>query len=62
MNRVKQHDQEHVKCEVCMKEIPASEANNSEATDYVSHFCGLDCYDKWLQSAKQQSVANKQPC
>ena len=34
-------------CEVCMKEIPASEARSEEATDYVIYFCGLDCYDSW---------------
>ena len=38
---------EMVSCEVCMKEIPASEASNEEATDYVIYFCGLDCYDTW---------------
>ncbi|UCE89541.1 MAG: DUF3330 domain-containing protein [Pseudomonadota bacterium] len=37
----------NVACEICMKEIPASEANSSEAQDYVMYFCGLDCYEKW---------------
>ncbi len=36
-----------VACEVCMKEIPASEAKSDEATDYVIYFCGLDCYAHW---------------
>lgn len=36
-----------VKCEVCMKEVPQSEAKSAEARDYVMHFCGLDCYSKW---------------
>ena len=30
-----------------MKEIPKSEAVVAEATDYVLHFCGLECYTKW---------------
>ncbi len=38
---------ELVKCEVCLKEIPKSEAQNAEARDYVAHFCGLECYAKW---------------
>lgn len=38
---------ETVPCEVCMKEIPSSEAKTSEVDDYVMHFCGIDCYDKW---------------
>jgi len=36
-----------VSCEVCMKEIPASEAKTAEAVDYVAHFCGLECFEKW---------------
>lgn len=36
-----------VACEVCLKQVPASEATVSEATDYFVHFCGLECYEKW---------------
>jgi len=36
-----------VPCEVCLKEIPRSEALNTEVADYVAHFCGLDCYRAW---------------
>jgi len=36
-----------VACNVCLKEVPISEAKVAEATDYVVHFCGLECYDKW---------------
>lgn len=38
---------QQVACEVCLKEVPASEATVPEATDYVVYFCGLDCYQKW---------------
>ena len=38
---------EIVACEICLKEIPISEAKVDEAVDYVRHFCGLDCYAKW---------------
>lgn len=38
---------EQVACEVCLKEIPKSEAVVAEATDYVLHFCGIECYAKW---------------
>jgi uncharacterized protein DUF3330 len=41
-----------VVCDVCLKEIPASEAKNEEALDYVVHFCGLDCYTTWKQRIK----------
>jgi hypothetical protein len=40
-----------VKCEVCLKEIPRSEAKSPEAQDYLIYFCGLDCYDRWNQSS-----------
>jgi len=36
-----------VACEVCIKEIPVSEAKSDEAADYVRYFCGLDCYEAW---------------
>ncbi|MDX2504401.1 MAG: DUF3330 domain-containing protein [Gammaproteobacteria bacterium] len=36
-----------VACEICMKEIPVSEAKSEEATDYVAHYCGLECYAIW---------------
>lgn len=37
-------------CEVCMKEIPVSEASSSEATDYVIYFFGIECYGAWIKS------------
>jgi hypothetical protein len=36
-----------VSCEVCLKEIPVSEAKSEEASGYVAHFCGLECYAIW---------------
>jgi hypothetical protein len=36
-----------VSCEVCLKEIPKSEASVPEAVDYFVYFCGADCYQKW---------------
>ena len=37
----------HVACTICMKEVPISKAIVPEATEYVAHFCGVECYDKW---------------
>lgn len=45
-----------IQCNVCLKEIPASEAKSAEALDYVSHFCGLECYELWR---KQSEKADK---
>lgn len=38
-----------IACEMCMKEVPVTEALVPEATDYFAHFCGLECYEKWKQ-------------
>ena len=44
---------ERVACEICLKELPKSEATVPEATDYIAYFCGLECYEKWKsQSGK----------
>jgi len=43
-----------VPCEVCLKEVPVSEAKVDEAADYVRHFCGLDCYAKWREKEQNK--------
>jgi len=45
---------ELVDCEICLTEIPLSEAKNEEATDYVMYFCGLECFEKWKLSQDEQ--------
>ena len=50
MNNENDSQQEkNIACEVCLKEIPISESKSAEANDYVAHFCGLDCYEKWYE-------------
>ncbi len=46
---------ERVPCKVCMKEVPKSEAVVPEATDYVLHFCGLDCFEKWKKQGDKNN-------
>ena len=41
----KQAEDGKLACDICKKEIPQSEALTDEASDYVAHFCGLDCLD-----------------
>jgi hypothetical protein len=48
---------ELVSCEVCLKEVPASEAETFEAVDYVAHFCGLECYVKWTEQREADEKA-----
>ena len=47
-------DTESVSCEICLKEIPQSEAGIVEAEDYVLYFCGLDCYRQWREAQDSQ--------
>lgn len=43
-----------IACEVCLKEVPTSEIHTMEAEEYMHHFCGLDCLDKWHKKAEQE--------
>lgn len=42
-----------VPCDVCLKEVPLSEAVIPDAADYVAHFCGLECYSQWKKQSEQ---------
>lgn len=53
---------ELVKCEVCLKEIPKSDAQSAEARDYVAYFCGLECYEEWeAEEMKQRTKEAGEP-
>ena len=41
-----------VSCEICLKEVPQSEASVPEAADYVTYFCGLECYELWIKQTE----------
>jgi hypothetical protein len=50
---------EMVACEVCLKEIPESVAQSMEGEDYVHHFCGLECFERWkIKQRIETSKAN----
>ncbi|MCK4950749.1 MAG: DUF3330 domain-containing protein [Gammaproteobacteria bacterium] len=53
-------DTDLVKCEICLKEVPKSEAKVAEAQEYVMHFCGLDCYDKWQKKSESEAKEDSQ--
>lgn len=52
---------ERVACDVRLEEMPASEAQVAEAADYVAHFCGLDCYEKWKRRAETHAAPAEKP-
>ncbi|WP_425498076.1 DUF3330 domain-containing protein [Klebsiella pneumoniae] len=39
-------------CCVCCKEIPLDAAFTPEGVEYVEHFCGLECYQRFQARAK----------
>ncbi len=43
-----------VQCEVCLKEVPPSEAQSAEGSDYVLYFCGLECYQEWREKQSEE--------
>lgn len=49
----KPSEPDKVACEICFKQIPISEAKSLEASDYVHHFCGLECYARWKGQVKR---------
>jgi len=53
---------ERVSCEVCLKEVPKSEAAVAEASDYFAYFCGLECFEKWkAKDDKSKQPGSKRP-
>jgi len=54
MNSTQQNQTDgFIECEVCLKEIPVSEARSEEASDYVAYFFGIECYAKWTAQPKK---------
>lgn len=54
-NEIMTEEDERIACEICLKEVPISEAKSEEASDYFFHFCGIDCYTKWKEQEKQEN-------
>ena len=48
---------ELVACDVCLREIPRSEAVVPEAADYVAHFCGVQCFERWKSLPENPATA-----
>ena len=57
-NKIAPIEPEHVSCDTCMKEVPIDEANSFEAVDYVVHFCGLECFEKWKKKEAMGKNSN----
>jgi len=44
-----------ISCCVCCKEIPLDAAFTPEGAEYIEHFCGLECYERFLARAKSET-------
>ena len=44
----------YVRCDVCFKELPRSEAECVKARVYEAHVCGPECYDEWEQEEMRE--------
>ena len=45
-----------IACEICLEEIPDSVNQNAEADEYVSNYCGLECYQLWRDKQKKEDT------
>lgn len=50
-----------VACCVCCKEIPLDAAFTPEGAEYVEHFCGLECYQRFEARAKAEAGTGTDP-
>ena len=52
-NTTQYTEDELIACEICLKEIPISGAKSEEASEYVAHYCGLECYAIWKEQQEK---------
>lgn len=45
---------EFTHCMQCLKDVPLSATLSEEGSDYLHHFCGLECLETWRQKALQE--------
>ncbi|HZE91348.1 MAG TPA: DUF3330 domain-containing protein [Rhizobacter sp.] len=50
-----------INCCVCCKEIPLDAAFTPEGAEYVKHFCGLECYQRFEARAKALAEPDTAP-
>ena len=54
VDTIKPVEKAMVAFEVCLKEVPMFAAQSVETSDYVHHFCGLECYTPWKEQAESK--------
>ena len=49
-----------IECAECSKHLTQSVIKTGEGTDYVRYFCGVECYEKWLNKQKENGSIQKE--
>lgn len=53
---------ECIGCCECCREIPLEAALTAEGAEYVEHFCGLECYQRFLaRAARERNTPAREP-
>jgi hypothetical protein len=47
-----------ITCATCFNEVPLSAAFTPEGAEYVEHFCGIECYQRFVAEAKRRAAAD----
>lgn len=55
------NDSTTVSCCVCCKEILLDAVFIPESAEYVEHFCGLECYQRFAARAEEQVESGNVP-
>ncbi|OJY10840.1 MAG: hypothetical protein BGO99_05750 [Nitrosospira sp. 56-18] len=50
-----------INCCVCCKEIPLDAAFTTKSAEFVEHFCGLDCYERFQARSKALAETDTTP-
>jgi hypothetical protein len=53
------HECTMLTCDMCLDELPAEDAIREEGKDYVAHFCGLDCLERWRMRGQRPEQQRK---
>jgi hypothetical protein len=46
-------------CDMCLDELPADDAIREEGKDYIAHFCGLDCLERWRRRGHHRPMQHR---
>ena len=52
--KIKPEEPEVLACQICMKEVPKDLSKSAEGVEYVYHFCGQECFEKWEKQEDDQ--------